>query len=100
MQLRTYITKSGQNKSCDGLTYEIVSDVEDCECFDGSFSDAALREPMAYIFCERHKTGFFRVVHTWAGLDDFIEKLEQIEFCKRFCGLNAADINPDFKAKN
>lgn len=86
-------------KKCDGLRYEIVSDVEDAECLDGSFAEAALREPMAYIFCERRKCGFFRVVHPWADLDDFIEKLEQIQFCKRFCGRNAFDINPDFQRK-
>lgn len=99
MQLKTSTTKSGQNESCDGLCYEIVSDVEDAECLDGSYSEAALREPMAYIFCERKKAGFFRVVHPWAGLDDFIEKLEQIEFCKKNCGRNAVNINPDFEEK-
>lgn len=92
-------TTKRDRKICDGLRYEIVSDVEDAECLDGSFFEAALREPMAYIFCERHKSGFFRVVHPWAGLDDFIEKLEQIQFCKRFCGRNAIDINPDFQRK-
>ena len=100
MQSKTSITKRGQNKTCDGLYYEIVSDVEDAECLDGSFSEAALREPMAYIFCERKKAGFFRVVHPWAGLDDFIEKLETIEFCKKYCSRNALDINPEFKGKN
>ena len=99
MQLKTSTTKSGLNESCDGLCYEIVSDVEDAECLDGSYSEAALREPMAYIFCERKKAGFFRVVHPWAGLDDFIEKLEQIEFCKKICGRNAVNINPDFEEK-
>ena len=98
MRSKISTTKKGQ-KICDGLRYEIVSDVEDAECLDGSFFEAALREPMAYIFCERHKCGFFRVVHPWAGLDDFIEKLEQIQFCKRFCGRSALDINPDFKGK-
>lgn len=99
MLSRTYTTKRDQRNICDGLSYEIVSDVEDAESLDGSFPEAALREPMAYIFCERHKSGFFRVVHSWAGLDDFIEKLEQIEFCKKYCGQKALDINPEFKRK-
>ena len=99
MQSRTFTMKRGQNDGCDGLTYEIVSDVEDAECLEGSFSEAALREPMAYIFCEKKQIGYFRVVHSWAGLDDFIEKLEQIEFCKKICGRSALDINPDFKGK-
>lgn len=99
MQSITYTTKSGQSEVCDGLRFEIVSDVEDAECLDGSFFEAALREPMAYIFCEKKRVGYFRVVHTWAGLDDFIEKLEQIEFCKKFCGRNAVYNNPDFQRK-
>ena len=76
-----------------------MSDVEDAECLSGEYTEASLREPMAYIFCERKKEGFFRVVHPWAELDDFIEKLEQIEFCKKFCGRNAVNINPDFQRK-
>lgn len=99
MLLETSIIKSDQSSLCDGLTYEIVSDVEDAECLAENYSEAALREPMAYIFCEKKNAGFFRVVHPWAELDDFIEKLEQIEFCKKICGRNAVKINPDFKGK-
>ena len=100
MRLKTSTIKSDQSERCYGLNYEIVSDVEDAECLDDAFSETALREPMAYIFCERKNAGFFRVVHPWAGLDGFIEKLEQIEFCKKYCGRNAVNINPDFKEKN